>query len=311
MNRKLSVVIPCYNSEKNIEDVVKKDIEIFEKNGIDDYEFILVNDYSKDKTWEVLSHLAKKSNSIVAINLAKNSGQHNAIMAGFHYVSGDLIVVSDDDGQTQMDKIQEMIDELNKGFDVVMTNWEQRTKRSFVRKIGTKLNDKVSRTLMDNPDDIPVSIFFLARKYIIDEIIKYDKPYTFVTGLVLRTTHNIGVVSVEQLPRQSGQSGYSFRKLMSLWLNGFTAFSIIPLRITTYLGVISAMIGFLSGIGVIIRKILNPEIMAGWSSIIAVVMIMAGLILSVLGMIGEYLGRIYMCINNTPQFVIKEVFRGE
>ena len=311
MNEKLSVVIPCYNSEKNIENVIERDIEIFLEQGISDFEFVLVNDCSPDRTWSVLEELSQKHKNIVAINLAKNCGQHNAIMAGFRYVTGDYVVVSDDDGQTQMEMISSMVDKLDEGFDVVMTNWEQRGHRSLFRRLGTALNDKVSEVLMDNPDKIPVSIFFLAKRFIIDEVIQYDRPYPFVTGLILRTTHNIGVVNVEQLQRQSGQSGYSFRKLLSLWLNGFTNFSILPLRMASYVGVFSALLGFLFGIIVVIRKIMTPEIAAGWSSTVAILMFMSGIILCVLGMIGEYVGRIYMCINNTPQYVVKEICNGK
>ena len=307
MKEKLSVVIPCYNSEKNIENVINRDMEIFREQGVINFEFVLVNDCSSDGTWNVLTDLSQKYKNIVAINLAKNCGQHNAIMAGFHYATGDYVVVSDDDGQTQMEVISSMVEKLNEGFDVVMTNWEQRGHRSLSRRWGTVLNDKVSQVLMDNPDKIPVSIFFLAKRFVIEEVVRYERPYPFVTGLILRTTHNIGVVNVEQLQRQSGQSGYSFRKLLRLWMNGFTAFSILPLRMASYIGTLSALFGFIFGIFVIVRKIVMPQIATGWSSTVAIFMFMSGIILCVLGMIGEYVGRIYMCINNTPQYVIKEI----
>ena len=142
-------------------------------------------------------------------------------------------------------------------------------------------------------------------------MVRYNRPYPFVTGLILRTTHNIGVVNVKQLQRQSGQSGYSFKKLMKLWLNGFTAFSILPLRMASYIGTFSALLGFLFGIFVVVRKIIMPQIVAGWSSAVAIFMFMSGIMLCVLGMIGEYVGRIYMCINNTPQYVIKEICNGK
>lgn len=311
MDEKLSVVIPCYNSEKNIENVIERDMEIFLEQGISNFEFVLVNDCSADHTWDVLEKLSKKQKNIISINLAKNCGQHNAIMAGFRYVTGDYVVVSDDDGQTQMEMISTMVKKLDEGFDVIMTNWEQRGHRSLLRRLGTALNDKVSEVLMDNPDKIPVSIFFLAKRFIIDEVVRYNRPYPFVTGLILRTTHNIGVVNVKQLQRQSGQSGYSFKKLMKLWLNGFTAFSILPLRMASYIGTFSALLGFLFGIFVVVRKIIMPQIVAGWSSAVAIFMFMSGIMLCVLGMIGEYVGRIYMCINNTPQYVIKEICNGK
>ena len=307
MKEKISIVIPCYNSEKNIENVIKKDIDIFEALGINQYEFILVNDCSKDNTWELIKKMSKENSYIISINLAKNCGQHGAIMAGFHYVSGDYVVVSDDDGQTQMEMIGEMISKMEEGYDVITTEWITKSKRSLVRKLGTKLSDWMNEVLLKAPKGVSVSIFFMAKRFIIDEVIKYDNPYPHIPGLILRTSHNIGVVQTEQLERQNGVSGYSFRKLLSLWMNGFTAFSVVPLRVATYLGVFSAIVGFAYGLFIIIRKLIYTNVPIGWSSTIAILLFMCGIILCVLGMIGEYVGRIYMCINNTPQYIVKEV----
>lgn len=308
MNKKLSVVIPCYNSEKSIANVVEKDISIFQENQIARFEFVLVNDNSKDGTWREIERLAAKYSFITGVNLAKNSGQHGAIMAGFHYVSGENVVVSDDDGQTQMEAIGTMLQQLETGYDVVMTKWGQRGKRSLIRKIGTTINDAVSNILLDNPDRTPLSIFFVARRFIIEEIIRYRNPYPYITGLVIRATHNIGVVEVEQLDRQTGQSGYSLKKLLALWVNGLTAFSIIPLRIASYIGAICAAAGMIYGIYVVIRKLVLGSVVAvGWSSSMAIFLFMSGVILFVLGIIGEYVGRIYMCINNAPQYVVRDV----
>ncbi len=307
MQEKLSVVIPCYNAEHNIRDVIARDINIFTELGIADYEFVLVNDCSHDRTWDVVSAMAMEDSHITGVNLAKNSGQHAAIMAGFHYVSGNCIVVSDDDGQTQMEMIGVMLDKLREGYDAVSTKWVSKEKRSLFRRMGSWLANKVNEILIDQPKDIPVSIFFLARKYIVDEIKKYENPYPYMAGLLLRTTHNIATVEVEQLPRKNGVSGYSFKKLLGLWMNGFTAFSVVPLRIATYIGVLSATVGFTYGVYIVVRRLLFHNIAAGWSSTVAVMLFMSGVILCVLGLVGEYVGRIYMCINNTPQYVVKEV----
>lgn len=309
MKGKLSVVIPCYNSEQNIQSVIQKDIEIFKELAVEQYEFILVNDCSKDNTWELIKQMSQENEHIVSVNLAKNCGQHGAIMAGFHYVTGDYVVVSDDDGQTKMEVVGEMLEKIQEGYDVVTTEWTTKSNRSLVRKMGTKLSDWMNEVLLKAPKGVAFSIFFMAKRFIIDEVIKYDNPYPHIPGLILRTSHNIGVVQTEQLDRQNGVSGYSFRKLLSLWMNGFTAFSVVPLRIATYLGMFSALVGFVYGIFIIIRKLVASNIPAGWSSTIAILLFMSGIILCVLGMIGEYVGRIYMCINNTPQYIVKEVAR--
>lgn len=311
MQEKLSVVIPCYNAENNIESVIYKDIEIFKQCDISNYEFILVNDCSKDDTWNVLKKLSSEMTCITCVNLMKNCGQHGAIMAGFQFVSGEYVVVSDDDGQTQMEMIGTMIDKLHEGYDVVSTEWIKRGKRSIIRRLGTNLTRKINNVLMDNPDNLDISIFFLARKCVIEEMIRYKNPYPYINGLILRTTHNIAVIKVEQLTRNSGVSGYSFKKLISLWMNGFTAFSIIPLRLASIAGIVSAFIGFIYGIFIVIRKLLSSNIVAGWSSTVAIMLFMFGITLCVLGMIGEYLGRIYICINNSPQYIVKEIVQSE
>lgn len=306
MEEKLSVVIPCYNSEKNIESVLNRDMQIFNDAGIHNYEFILVNDCSRDDTWNVLKQIADRYDNVMSVNLAKNCGQHGAIMAGFHYVTGDYIVVSDDDGQTQMEMVTILLKKIREGYDVVSTEWVNRGKRSFIRRMGTRLTHKLNNILMDNPENLDISIFFMARRFVIEEMKKYRNAYPYINGLILRTTHNIAVVEVDQLPRKSGTSGYSFKKLVSLWLNGFTAFSIIPLRIASFAGVISAFAGFAYGIYIIIRKLLSDNVALGWSSTNAIILFMFGITLCVLGMIGEYLGRIYMCINSSPQYIVKE-----
>ena len=304
----LSVVIPCYNSEKTIAGVVENEIRIFRENGIDRFEFILVNDCSPDRTWDRLVELGNRYSFVKCINLSKNVGQHGAIMAGLNHVSGDRVVLSDDDGQTQMEAIGQMMACMDTGYDVVMADTSfTHEKRSPVRRMGTKLNDAVSNVLLDNPNKTVLSIFFLARRFVIDEIVKYKNPYPYITGLILRVTHNIGVVKVEHLERLAGTSGYTFRKLISLWTNGMTAFSIVPLRIAAYIGFFSALLGIIYGIYLAVRKLINPaSIAAGWSSTVAIVLVMSGIILSVLGVIGEYVGRIYMCINNSPQYIIRD-----
>lgn len=307
MEGKLSVVIPCYNAERNIEGVIEKDIKIFQEQGITDYEFVLVNDCSRDNTWNVIKSLSEKNDKIVCINLAKNAGQHGAIMAGFHHVSGDFVVVSDDDGQTQMEAITKMINKMDEGYDIVTTEWVAKAKRSLIRRLGTKVSDTMNEVLLGAPKGTVLSIFFIARRFVIDEMIRYGNPYPYIIGLLLRTSHNIGTVQVEQLDRINGESGYSYRKLLSLWMNGFTAFSVVPLRMATYVGVSSAVIGFIYGIYILIRRLIMNNIAAGWSSIIAVLLFMSGIILCVLGLIGEYIGRIYISINNAPQFIIKEI----
>lgn len=303
-NMKLSIIIPCFNSEKSIGFVIDE-----LKSGLADiieYEIVLVNDYSRDQTWQIISDLANSHDDIKAINLAKNCGQHSAILAGMRYATGDYVAVIDDDGQTPCSFIPKMLGLIDEGWDVVCGKFEDRGRKSFFRAMGSYMARRMSKWLLKEPEDVEVTIFFVARKYVIDEIIRYDQPYPYICGLLIRTTSRITNITVDQRERKFGQSGYSFKKLLGLWLNGFTAFSIKPLQITSYIGVISAIIGFLISIITVVRKLLGFDIALGWSSMMTVILVIGGCILVELGLLGEYVGRMYLSINRTPQSIIKE-----
>lgn len=303
--KKISFVIPCYNSENTITGVVEEIINTVTKRGQDDYEIILVNDCSKDGVWDVIKSLAKENKHIHGMSFAKNFGQHSALMAGYGKATGDIVVSLDDDGQTPADEVYSLIDKLDEGYDVVYASYSNK-KHSAARNVGTKINNIMCEKLLGKPKGLMITSFFAARKFVIDEVKKYSNSYTYVPGLVLRTTKNISSVSVNHRERENGQSGYSFRKLLALWMNGFTAFSVLPLRISTIMGMGTAGIGFVYCIYILINKIVNPSVPLGWSSTIGVMLFLGGMILFVLGMIGEYLGRVYISLNNAPQYVIRE-----
>ncbi len=309
--RKLSVVIPCYNSEKNIGNVLEEFQNMFDGQNKWEYELILVNDCSKDNTIKVLKTMADKFKNVKVVDLVKNSGQHSAMLAGFKCATGELIATSDDDGQTPLENIMQLVEKIDEGYDVVCAKYTQKSQPSIVRRFGTLCSRKMMEWLIDKPKGIVLSTFFVARKVIIDEMVKYDQPYPFIPGLIARTTSKIANVEMKQKARGAGQSGYNFKKLLSMWLNGFTAFSIKPLRIASFTGFFCCAIGVLSSLILIIRKIIDPNILMGWSSIFCLLLIIGGLILCMLGLIGEYLGRIYMCINKTPQYVIREIYEKQ
>ena len=303
--RKISFVIPCYNSEKTIHKVVDEIRNTVNAKGEDSYEIILVNDCSKDGVWQSIKDICKKDKNVKGLSLSKNFGQHSALMAGYRKATGNIVVSLDDDGQTPVDEMYLMIDKLDEGYDVVYASYANK-KHSAFRNIGTKINNFMCNKLLGKPKELMITSFFVARRFIIDEMIRYKNSYTYVPGLVLRTTKNISSVPVKHREREIGSSGYSFTKLLSLWMNGFTAFSVAPLRISTLIGVGSAMIGFIYLIYVIINKMVNPSVPVGWSSTTAILLLLGGMILFVLGMIGEYLGRVYISLNDAPQYVIKE-----
>ncbi len=302
---KISFVIPCYGSENTIENVVEEINEEMVKHLQFDYEIIMVNDSSPDSVWDVITSICKKYPNTKGINFSRNFGQHAALMAGYKCCTGDIVFSLDDDGQAPVDEIFKLINKLEEGYDVVYGKYPKIKQNKF-RILGSLINEKMTEIMLDKPKNIKVTSFFVARKFVIDEMLKYDNAYPYVIGLVLRTTNKITNIEVNQRERADGKSGYTFKKLLSLWLNGFTAFSIKPLRIASILGFIVAFAGFIYGIFTIINKILNPNVIIGYSSMMAVILFIGGMIMMLLGMVGEYIGRIYISINKSPQFVIKE-----
>lgn len=304
-------MIPCYRSENTIEIVIREIDERMEdcrRRGIaDQYEIVLVNDCSPDNVWCVIKRLASVREDITAINLAKNFGQHAALMAGYKYCAGDYILSLDDDGQAPLDALDRMIEKLEEGYDVVYAYYKE-VKQNLFRRMGSRVAGYMGRICLQIPKDFYGSSFYIARKFIIDEMLRYQNAYPYLMGLVFRTTRNIACIETEHRSRVSGTSGYSFRSLLSLWLNGFTAFSVKPLELSAYLGILLSVIGFVYAIVIIIRRIIDPAIVAGWSSLIAIHLITSGVIMVMLGLVGEYIGRIYISINNSPQYVIKEVY---
>ncbi len=308
---KISMVIPCYNSEKTIKTVVHNIIAIFMSTGYD-YEIVLVNDCSPDNTWQIIRALVNNDNRIKGINLSKNAGQQAAIMAGLRETTGDLIMSCDDDGQTPIENIPEMVRLLEeKNYDCVCAKYTGFEQKSILRRLGSAIYMRLVYWLIDCPSGIEVRVFMVVRRYVIEEICKYTQPYPIIAGLLLRVTHNIGNLEMQQHSRKVGRSGYTLWKLVTTFLNSFISFSIKPLRLSAVVGGVSALGGMIFGIVVIIRKIVYPGIQAGWSSLMAVLFIMSGLILTVLGMTGEYLGRTYMSATHLPQYVIKETINVE
>lgn len=303
----LSIVIPCYCSGENIGFVLNEIDDVLKSTKLE-YEIIMVNDGSPDNTFETIKKLSMSRKNTIAINLSKNSGQHAAIMAGFRNAKGKYIATCEDDGQTQINLLPELIDKLaNEDYDVAAPVYKDRGKRSIGRKIGTWCAKVMANWMIPRPKGVLVPIYFVAKRFIIDEVINYNQPYPYIEGLVLRSTYNICLIDSVQKERIGGKSGYNLKKMINLWLNGFTSFSIKPLRISVVIGFISALLGFFTGLFLIINKLINNNVLLGWSSIISIMLFMFGIVLMVLGMIGEYIGRIYLCINNTPQYVIKEV----
>lgn len=308
MKKLVSFVIPCYRSEATLPGVVKEIRETMEKLDDYAYEVVLVNDCSPDNTFECIRKLCQENDNITGIDLAKNFGQHSALMAGFHSIKGDIIVCLDDDGQTPASEVDKLLLGIEEGADVVYAKYNHKHHSGF-RNWGSRVNELMTRVMLGKPKHLYLSSYFASRRFVVDEMIRYEYAYPYVIGLVLRTTKNIINVEVEHRDRQAGTSGYTLGKLLNLWFNGFTAFSVKPLRIATVSGAVCAFIGFLYGIYTIIKKIfINPPgLVTGFSALMSVLVFMGGMLMLMMGLVGEYMGRMYISMNNSPQFVIREM----
>lgn len=312
MGKMISFVIPCYRSQATLPSVIREIQETMEGLSQYTYEVVLVNDCSPDNTFDSIRELCRENKNITGINLAKNFGQHSALMAGFHQVKGDIIVCLDDDGQTPADEVGKLLEGIEKGADVVYAKYAHKHHSGF-RNWGSHVNELMTRVMLGKPKDLFVSSYFAARRFVVDEMIKYEYPYPYVIGLVLRTTKNIVNVEVNHRDRMEGTSGYTLGKLLGLWFNGFTAFSVKPLRIATVTGAGCAFLGFAYGIYTIIKKIfINPPgLVTGFSALMSVLVFMGGMLMLMLGLVGEYMGRMYISMNRSPQYVVREIVNCE
>lgn len=302
---KISFVIPCYRSARTIEGVVAEIQDTMAAIPQYVYEIILVNDCSPDETFEVIKALCVRYNNITGISLARNFGQHAALMAGLRRAGGDIIVCLDDDGQTPADEVGKLLAGIENGSDVVYASYENKHHSAF-RNFGTWMNDIMTRMMLGKPKELHLTSYFAAKRFVVDSMLRYENSYPYIIGLVLRATRNISNVPVNHRSREVGTSGYTMKKLLGLWFNGFTAFSILPLRIATITGVIFAGAGFIYGIYTVVKKFVNPQVPLGFSSLMAAVVFIGGMLMIMLGLSGEYIGRIYISINNSPQYVVKE-----
>lgn len=307
-NKKISFVIPCYYSQDTVSDVVKDICKEFPRESYN-IEIVLVNDGSKDNTFSVLKSLADEDERVVAINLAKNFGQDGATMCGLTNATGDYMVVLDDDGQNPPAEAHKLLDEIEKGYDAVFAKYHQKKDTAF-KKFGHDLNDKMVTSLIGKPKDIELNSYFVITSFVRDEMIKYQGAYPYIWGLILRSTDNLANVYVEHKSREVGKSTYTLSKLVGLWFDGFISFSVKPLRVTSVLGVVATFIGFILLLIIVIRTLMNGDV-EGWTSIMSAIMIVGGLQMLMLGMLGEYVGRIFINGNNSPQYIVRDKYTKE
>ena len=301
----LSVVIPVYNSGAIIGELHKQLTSVL-SSLTDDYEIIFVNDCSLDNSWEILIQLAASDVHITAISLRKNVGYDNAIMSGLRSVSCSYVVIMDDDLQHAPQDISCLLSEIKKGYDIVYANFLKK-QQSFLKNIGSWLNGKLAQLIINKPREIYLSPFKIIRREIIQEIIKYDGPFPYIDGLLLQITSSVHQVAITHHSRTSGKGGHGLYRSLRIMMNFCTTFSILPLRIFTFLGFAISLIACIVSITLVVAEVWIDIDVEGWTSIMLGIIIFGGIQLIGMGILGEYVGRTYMNINRKPQYVVKEM----
>lgn len=306
MQCELSVVIPVYRSESILPTLAKHLEESLTPLYGNRFEIILVNDCSPDRSWKVLTELAEKRPWWKPINLRKNAGQHNAIMAGLRRATGRYIVTMDDDFQHSPEDIPRLLEALGDDFDVCYTSFRSK-QHALWKRIGSSFNDIIASYLLEKPKGLYLSPFKVMISAIRDEVVKFTGPHVYLDGLILSSTSRITKITVDHHSRLDGQSGYNLRKSISLWLKMATSFSLAPLRIASLTGIACSGLGFLLAIGFIVQRFTINAMPVGWSSLIVSSMILGGIQLLALGVIGEYVGRVLLYVNGRPQAVVESM----
>ena len=309
MNRPLlSIVVPLYRSADSIERLIAELSSLQVEGGC---ELVLVNDGSPDNTAELAEKFMRTSGrSITLVKLSRNFGEHNAVMAGLHHANGDYIVTMDDDLQNPPSEVLKLLHHARTGGHEVVYSYYAEKQHDTWRNLGSWLTNRVADLLLDKPRGLYLCSFRIITRFVAHEVCRYDGPFAYVDGLILQVTQNIGSIEVEHAARASGESGYTLGKLLHLWMSMFVNFSVVPLRLATFVGFGMAGIGFVYLLAVIVEG-LRGSPMAGWSSIMAALLVFCGTQLVLLGIAGEYIGRIFLTANKRPQFVVKDVVRNE
>lgn len=301
---KLSVVVPVYGSAVILPTLVERFVVAMRAEGLlERCELVLVNDASPDDSWSVIRDLAQRHPFVRGVNLRLNAGQHNATMAGLNQVRGCYVAVMDDDLQHPPEALGDLVRALDAGYDVCYTRYVNR-QHAWWKRMGSRFNDRVATMLLGKPKGLYLSSFKAMRREIVDEVVKYDGPYAYLDGLILDATRSITTIEIAHESRLAGESHYSLRRLVSLWLKMATSFSVLPLRIATYVGFGIAAISIVMACFVAVMKFLHPEFPPGWASLIATVLFIGGVQTLSIGIVGEYLGRTYLKLNGKRQFVI-------
>jgi undecaprenyl-phosphate 4-deoxy-4-formamido-L-arabinose transferase len=303
----LSVVVPVYNGAATIGELVNALRALEIAGGL---EIVLVVDGSPDNSLAVCKQLATEPGApIVLLSLSRNYGEHNAVMAGLARARGSYAITMDDDLQNPPGEVRRLFEYARDGgYDAVYTYYEEK-KHAAWRNLGSRFTNWCADHLIDKPRGLYLSSFRCLSAFVREQITAgYEGPFPYVDGLVFQVTQNVGRLQVQHLPRVEGRSNYTLARLFRLWLSMFSNFSVIPLRFATLFGIAFGALGALAAVIVIVEAISDNKPPQGWASLMVAVLVLAGVQLIVVGLIGEYLGRMFLAANRKPQYLVREVF---
>ncbi|MBL0900789.1 MAG: glycosyltransferase family 2 protein [Reyranella sp.] len=303
----LSIVVPVYNGAATVGELVRALRALDIEGGL---EIVLVVDGSPDNSLDVCKQLVTEPGApVIVLSLSRNFGEHNAVMAGLARARGDYVINMDDDLQNPPEEVRRLFEHARDGrYDAVYTYYEDKKHEPW-RNLGSRFTNWCADRLIDKPPGLYLSSFRCISAFVRERITaSYEGPFPYVDGLIFQVTQNVGRLQVAHLPRAEGRSNYTLRRLIRLWLAMFLNFSVMPLRLATLLGLGFGALGALAAAITIVEAIISDKPPQGWASLMVAVLVLAGVQLVVLGMIGEYLGRMFLAVNRKPQYLVRDIF---
>ncbi|MCU7739233.1 glycosyltransferase family 2 protein [Priestia megaterium] len=307
---KYSIVIPVYNEQEVIHETYRRLTEVM-RSTKEAYELLFVNDGSRDRTAEIIKEYSEQDPAVVLLDFARNFGHQIAITAGMDYARGEAVVVIDADLQDPPELILEMIEKWKQGFDVVYAKRTKRKGETYFKKQTAAMFYRFLRAMTDIDIPLDTGDFRLLDRKVCNQMNSIQEKNRFVRGLVSWVGFKQTAVEYERDERLAGESKYPLKKMLKLSMDGITSFSYKPLKLASYAGVTLSGISFIYLLVVLYLKLFTDSTITGWSSLIVIQLFFSGIILIILGMIGEYIGRIYDETKNRPLYIVREKYQLE